>query len=943
MPLTRRTARPSLLALAVIAGITLPVGAFAQSAQPQDPMQTAGQAASRAAELDAVTVTGSRIARANTEGPAPVVVITSEEIEKQGFTTVWESLGTLSQFTGNAQNESDVTGQSPNGQFINLRGLGPGYQLVLLNGQRIAEYPQAYGSTSTAVSTGSIPAAAVERIEVMSGGASAIYGSDAVAGVINIITRTDYDGDTFRLRAGTTTQGGGDTGMVQWVGGRSGNRWNVLYAFEHLEREEIVASQRGLSYWAAPQYRTDNPRPTAALSGVYLRTTSPNVYYWPDANGNLSTSYDALVHACRQTNPTFRPFHSATSVAVPNRCGNYGYFDARTLQNAYSKTSGYVSANFDINDNLEAYTQLLVNRSNDKSSSQTHYFIGEAPFLVQDPVLGRVAASRSFNPGEVGQNYITFDERAWNLNVGLRGSVFNNRFDWDASLVTSRFEIKTARPRFLTNAVRDYYMGPVQGYHADGTEIRELYVDRLFAPGTPALYDQLTTMVQNDGSSKNDSAQFVFTGPLFDLPAGPLQMAALLEASRMDYDLRPDPRITVDYTGTDRVYNLTGTPGGGPRDRHAAGLEFRVPVLSSLEATLAARYDRYKDVASNSKVTWQAGLEWRPFDSLLLRGSHATSFRAPDILWIYAGTTGSNPFIIDEYWCRRDGLVADSDACIATGSEYYYQSYRVSSANPLLQPETGKSTTLGFVWDVMPNMSATVDYYRIELQDRVQLVTDAVTLEREADCRLGRDRAGNTVDVNSSACQFYLQSVQRPVTASNPLGAITRFSSYPINASVMKTTGVDASLRYSHDMGGWGELGLQVGYTHVFSFETAQFADSELVDSRNDINYNPVRNRSNLRLNWAIGDWNTSLYGYRTGSIPNFNQINNPGRGSSHTLWNADVSKQVTEQMRLGLSVVNIADKMPPHDPSYTAWPYFSPRVYSPIGRQVYANFTWDF
>ncbi|TDK28346.1 TonB-dependent receptor [Luteimonas aestuarii] len=942
MPASCKASKPRIVGSVLSFAIVLALAGNA-SAQQQAPEAQPAPPASDSASLDRVTVTGSRIARANTEGPAPVVVITAEEIERQGFTTVWESLGTLSQFTGNAQNETDVTGQSPNGQFINLRGLGPGYQLVLLNGKRIAEYPQAYGGTSTGVSTGSIPAAAVERIEVMSGGASAIYGSDAVAGVINIITKTNYEGDTVRLRGGTTSRGGGDTGLLQWVGGRSGDRWNLLYALERLDREEIVAAQRGLSYLAAPQYRTDNPRPTASLSGVYFRTTSPNVYYWPDANGNLSTSYDALLYACNQTNPNFVPFHSATTVAVPNRCGNNAYYDARTLQNGYGKTSGYLSGTFDFTPNVQGYAQFLYNRSKDKSSSQTHYFIGEAPFIVQDPVLGRVTASRSFDPAEVGQNYITFDEEAWNLNVGVQGTAFNNRFDWDASVVLSRFEIATARPRFLTNAIRDYYMGPVQGYHPDGTEIREFYIDRLFAPGTPALYDQLTTMVLNDGSSKNDGAQFVFAGPLFDLPAGSVQMAALLEASRMDYDLRPDPRITVDYTGPERVYNLTGTPGGGPRDRYAAGLEFRVPILSSVEATLAARYDEYKDVATQDAVTWQAGLEWRPTNNLLLRATHATSFRAPDILWIYAGTTGSNPFVIDEFWCRRDGVDPESDACIATGGDYYYQSYRVSSANPLLEPETGKSTTAGLVWDVVPNLSLTVDYYQIELEDRVQLSPDRITLEREADCRLGRDRAGGSVDVNSAECQFYLSTVERPITDSNPLGRITRFTSFPINAALMKTTGVDASLRYSQDIGRFGSLGVQAGYTHVFSFEHAAFADQPLRDERNNVEYNPVRNRSNLRLNWSIDDWNSSIYGYRLGSRPNNNQITHPGRGSSFTLWNADVSKRITEQMRLGLSVVNVFNKMPPQDDSYTAWPYFAPRSYSPIGRQIYANITFDF
>jgi iron complex outermembrane receptor protein len=248
------------------------------------------------------------------------------------------------------------------------------------------------------------------------------------------------------------------------------------------------------------------------------------------------------------------------------------------------------------------------------------------------------------------------------------------------------------------------------------------------------------------------------------------------------------------------------------------------------------------------------------------------------------------------------------------------------------------------VWDVTPSLSATVDWYQIELRDRVQNIPDATIFEREADCRLGRDRAGNPVNTASAECDFYLNvAVERPVIDSNPLGRITRFRSFPINAALMKTSGVDASLRYQQDIGSWGTMGVQLGYTHVFSFETADFADSPLEDSRNDRQYNQARHRANMRLNWAYGEWNTSLYGHRQGGIPNLNQVTHPGRGPAHTLWNLDVSKQITEQMRMGLSAINVFDKMPPYDESYTSWPYFSPRAYNPIGRQVFFNVTYDF
>ncbi len=922
-PFPLRSVRVALASLTTLVA-ALPAAAQEQAATPRD--------------LDAVLVTGSRIARAQVEGPAPVTVITAEDIRKQGFATVWESLGTLTQFSGSTFNESDQTGSSPNGQYLNLRGLGPGYQLILLNGKRMADYPQPYGANGTAVSLGSIPAAAVERIEVMSGGASAIYGSDAVAGVVNIITKRDFQGDSLRVRAGTTTRGGGDSGQLQWSGGRRGDGWSVTYAFERLDREPIVARQRDFmdSYDDHPANKADPSSPNVSISGVYLRRGT--TYLWPQA-GTLSTSPQALVAACTATNPAFRPYRTSDSLAAPNRCGAFDYYAGRSVQNGYGKTSAYLAGDAELGHDVTAYAQLLANRSQDKSSSQTHYYIGEGAFTAYDPDLGLVTAQRIFLPDEVGGiKTIDYDERSWNLNAGVRGKAFDGRFDWDASVSLSRYDITTRRPRFLTNAVRDYYFGPVLGYRPDGTEIRRVRPDRLFAPGSPALYQQLTTEVVSRGESATDQAQFVVSGDLFELPAGMVQIATVLEAARQTYDLQPDPRTTVDYTGSERIYNLTQTPGGGPRKRYAAGLELRVPIASRLSATLAARYDAYDDItAVDGAATWQAGLEWRPFDTLLLRGSHATSFRAPDLLWIYAGTSANNPTVVDEYLCRRDGLDPLSAAC---ASAHEYQTFSTQASNPLLREETGKSTTLGAVWDVLPALSLSVDYYRIELKGRVEAISSETLLENNANCLLGRDRAGATVDTASAACRFYLDAVTRSAgTDLTSEGQITAFKTFPINQSLMRTDGVDASLRYDLDLGAWGTLGLQGGLTRVLRMEVAQFAGARPVDVMNDVDYLAFRTRSNWRANWNRGDWSASVYGYRYGSRPDYAER---GRVAPYLVWNLDLAKQITDKATIGLSVLNVFDALHPRDDTYTTWPYF-PRVYSAIGRQWSVNFNYRF
>src|SRR5690606_6602497 len=229
----------AVLALS-LAGVS---GAFAQEAD-EEPAERTTSASSDPATLDRVTVTGSRIKRAEIEGPAPITVISRVDMEREGHQTVFDALQTLTQNSTDVQSEMFTSSFTPNASVINLRGIGPGYSLFLINGRRMAEYPQPYNSQSNFTNAAAIPSAMIERIEVLAGGASAIYGSDAVAGVVNVVLRENLEGDELRLTGGTTTQGGGSSGNIQWTGGRTGDRWNITYSLEHLERRPIYGTQR---------------------------------------------------------------------------------------------------------------------------------------------------------------------------------------------------------------------------------------------------------------------------------------------------------------------------------------------------------------------------------------------------------------------------------------------------------------------------------------------------------------------------------------------------------------------------------------------------------------------------------------------------------------------------------------------------------------------------
>jgi len=933
----RSNIKRSALTSALLATLVAPGIAFAQEASDTQP--SASSASSNTTELDKVTVTGSRIKRTEVEGPAPVVVVTAQDIEKQGFNTVYDALNTLSQFTGSVQNELSAGSFTQNASFLNLRGLGPGYQLVLINGRRAADYPLPYGGQSNAVNMANIPAAAIERIEILSGGASAIYGSDAVAGVVNVILKTNFEGDLITLRGGTTTRGGGDSGRLQWIGGKAGDKWSVTYAFEALEREAIYASQRSFM----DSYRDDpsvDPADATAVEGVRFTVNRGTgaIREWPAAGG--------LNEICGRFSD-FETFKSSPAAPAPNLCGYFGYPATQSIRNSDSSYSGYAYATYDFDSGMQAWAQGNYSYSKAKLSSATRFIqsggsLGIGNFY--DPQFGGTVGNilRIFTPSEVGNvgaqnNYV---EKSMDLAVGLRGT-FNDRFDWDATLSHARYNVDDDFNWPVASKVRDFFFGQRLGTHTNGLPIYRLNVDRLLNPLTPEQVAQFNDNYQSSADSQASQATFTFSGDLFELPAGPLAMAAVLEAAQQKYDISPDYRMEQDYTGNGGPMGRTATGGGGERNRYAAGLEFSVPIFSSLKANLAGRFDKYDDASSvDGASTWMAGLEWRPFDSLLLRGSHSTSFRAPDMHYIFARPSGF--FLngaLDEYRCRRDGLNPLSNTDCGAGNTYTYSIEGVREGNRNLQEETGKSTTVGFVWDVVDQMSISVDYYQIELKGAVKDISYGYLMRNEADCRLGKTRDGSPVDGTSAACNYFRSLVGREgidaVTGADE--RVVDYRSVPFNQASQKTSGIDATWKYKIDTDRWGDFDLSASWTHVLKLEDQEFPGSGTRNVRDHKQFFNFRSRVNWAASWNRDDWAASLYGYRWGSLPNWEET---GRIGSYVIWNANVQKKLTNKATLGLYVNNVFDTLAPSDDSYNSYPFFW-RAYSPIGREVFVQFEY--
>ena len=944
------------LGAAIFVALGLPATALAAGQAAQDTAQDAAQAATDAEArpaqtLDKVQVTGSRIKRAEIEGPSPVVTITAEDIKKQGYSTIGEALRTLSVNNGaNVAGESpdnflNLSTTQPDASFLNLRGMGVGYQLILLNGKRMTEYAASSGASSTGVSIGSIPAAAVARIEVLNGGASAIYGSDAVAGVVNIVTKDNWEGHNLRIRGGSTTRGGGDTGQVQFTGGKAWERGGVTYAFEQLNRKPIFAGQRGnviLSGKNAPgNAGTDHPTwglDSALMDGSY------DDYYWMNPDGSLVYGNDtaALENTCRSMGKNYFPMYWSADDDEPGACGNANYYDGDTLANAYDKTSAYVSGNYRFSDRLEGYGQLLLQRSRSKSTHRTSMYLYNEG-ATYDVNIGRFQYWRALDPNDIGgAPWRVWQENTISANLGVRGTIAD-RFDWDASLSLSRDEMKSSWKQLLTDRVHGYLFGEQIG-DVNGAPLYQFDPKVLFGKVSAEDYAAMVDTVRNRNLSQTSQAQFVLSGPLFSLPAGEVEMAAVLEASHSRYDLGPDPRSVSTYAGADKTFNYTGVSGGGPRDRYGAGVELRLPLLDSLTANVAGRWDKYDDISDvGDATTWQASLEWRPVQSLLVRASRQTSFMAPNIMWLYGEpVTDYNDYLTNYYLCRVDGM----DLNTVEGLNQCRSSHRQGSwyveggNNTRLHEETAISNGLGIVWDISDKLSVSADYWEIRLKGKSQYLDSEALMSENANCLLGERIDGTPVDPNSAACAIYTSYVQRDAN-----GNVTEYFLDAINQAGVRTKGYDLSLKYAWSWEKLGDFTMNAGLSRTLSYDVQIAAGDPWQDYLGCSYYvcgqQPVafRTRGNWTLGWNRDDWSASVYGYRNGGRVNY-------RGTallpSHVQWNASVSKRLTDKVRLGLDVTNVFDKYGPKDPTITWYPFYS-MAYGAVGRALYVNLDIDF
>lgn len=908
--------RLSLSATSVLIGL-LATQIHAQTLSPQTQENEA--------EVQEVVVTGSRIARAKREGATPVTVITSQEIDARGHRDVFDVLTSTTSNLGFVQGEDYGSTFTPAANFANLRGLGPNHSLVLLNGHRLADYPIAYGGSVNAVNLSNFPSASLESIEILSGSAGAIYGSDAIAGVINLKLKRRAEGVDVGLRVGSTSEGGGENQKLSVVGGKTFDRLDVVYGLEVSNRRPIWYGDRDIA--SSYTRYTDQSLP------LRNRTVPPVSF---GIQNPLTQGYfDVPAGACEAiSDQYFGTLQTVQNWRSGAYCGSDAYY-FRTIQTAKTSYNGSLSLTYALNDQHELYADALYSRTDIDNSVRAFTWnpVGSAFYNVN---TGRLENwRRAFSPEELGGRggaNNDYEETAWTLIAGVRGDIGGTGWRYDVSADRSEYESLQGR-LYLLNSINSFFLGEKVGDHVYNGVTYASYApdaNRLFTPLTPDEFKTHTRNTVRNTDSWTENLTASLSGTLWQLPAGPLQAAFVAEAGRQGFSIIADPTINQGL-----YYNVGQTQDSrGTRKRNALGAELRVPVFDPLTLTLAGRYDTYDFAGKSiSKDTWNLGIEYRPIDTLLVRGSVGTSFRAPDMNYIFTqATRGYYPSQTDYYQCRLEGSAYGG--CTAE-----YNAYYTSSGTPDLEPENGESTTFGVVWSPSRAFDIQLDYYEIKLEDQVAYISGDALLRTEADCRIGQTPDGTPVDANSALCQDYLSRVTRnaPDADIQP-NQITNIRITPVNAAYERIRGLDlgANLRWS--AGAWGRFHLNLAYAYVIEHEYQQFAGDPVLDRLSLAYASGWRDRANATLNWTYADLSASLHVKHYGRIP---RTDEEDWFKSYTLANASVSWQINDRASVGLIVNNLFNREPLDTSG--GWPNYPSSYYDIYGRQVWLQVNYHF
>jgi iron complex outermembrane receptor protein len=909
----------------LIAGI-----AGAAVAQQQQPAQTGSSQS-----LQRVEITGSNIKRIDAESVAPVEVITREQIQRSGQPTIADVLRNLPSNSGGSFGESFTNSFAPGAAGISLRGLGQKTTLVLINSRRVTGYGFAQNLQDSFVDLNSIPSSAVERVEILRDGASAIYGSDAIAGVVNIILRKDFRGVEATAGYGrshgvpsyeaTLTGGFGDLGS---------NKFNVFGVLDLYKRDLTKMSDiRDRDY----RGEEGGGRNFASLTGggTWQRfggTGVANEVYQATAScpGTVLTGPQAveagLINLSTNQSAATLALLNARAAATNTFCSK-DFNDQFTALPETQRIGFLGRATYELSPTTQLYAEIGLSRNETFQTFQAPFFAGTTGLQQTPAGLRPFPYNINFAPGVAGN---PFPVNARYVGVLQDQGTRNN----DISSDTGRLLVGA------TYSLRNWDLDSAIGYSRNRVE--SLNENRITLSGTSAVFGVPTTpqppVPTSTSSAYNlndqtlnsqairDSFNIDFprtsTSSLFmadtrastefanvRLPGGPLGLAVGVEYRRERLNDVPDVNA---QSGNVLGQGITAT--SGKRTSEAAFAELRLPILRQLEAQIAGRYDHYSDFG-NSFVP-KYGLKWTPAPQLAFRANWGRGFRAPTLPEISDSVATFFTTVIDP----QDGVSRQISGVFA--------------GNPSLKAEKSKSTNIGIIFEPMRDASISVDYYRIVWKNIVASESFQSIVNQSCP--------------NGPPCPDSPSVIRDP---SNNNVIVTVLSNYQ-NLSETTTSGFDIDLRYAVPTATWGKFGTRLNLVYVKSFKEEGV---EYVGTNGGTNTIP-RMKYKASLDWDIGAWRSTasvnyIKGWRQDLLaatffnpaldPRFQSGTYPVKTPSYATLDLYSSYQLTRNWRVSANVLNVFDRLPPYDPGFSSTSLYDFSQFDPRGRQYRVNLSY--
>ena len=832
--------------------------------------------------LEEIITTGSRIKQSVSDAPRPVTIINRLDIELSGLESVADVIRNTSYNTYGSFKERSGTsfGQIA---LVNLRGLSAEYTAILINGRRVPGNPLTGGSS---VDLNSIPLSAVERVELLTDSASAIYGADAIGGVINIIFRDDYEGAEFEIGGEVPSQLGADTEHFNFTFGAQSAGAKVVFSGEYFKRDPIFDKDR---FYTRVEVREN---PDGGRPRLDLDTTG--------VSGGGNTGFELDFSTAFQLGACDESVYVKIKdpFGIPGDGCGFGYADRSMLTGGIERKSTFLLASMDLGGGHEVYVENRLTRAetfgryapavgffvvdafaptnpfnddgidgNERDIFAFHRFIGhgnrdETHNITEfDTILGI--------KGTVGASDIGYD-------VYVRHYEYNNRNEGDTYVITSILEDLAATGAYDVN-------NPLS---QDPTHL--------------AAVAATSATLLRDVFTKYSAAAVTLDGSAWEMPAGQVGWAAGAEYASNDYQ--------DQYDSLREAGNITGSAGNsafGDRTRSAFFGEIQIPILEMLEANIAVRYDDYSDFGSATSP--QINLRFTPHDRVTLRASFGEGFKAPTLSALHGEVAESFNNGQDFLRCDAQGITNDIDC-----PTFQYQNF--SGGNPDLKAEQSESFNIGVIVEPIDGLRLSVDYFEIALTDKVNSlsVQEAINLER----------AG-------VALPSGVEIVRSPAAGGIP--GFINFINIPVaNITVQDIAGFDIRAHYTFETATAGTFSANLDYSNISEFSEITIAGEDRVEFAGSIGAPDWQAVLNLR--WQRDAYTVNLIsrftdGHGDGAYKSYNRQDITFNWA--TPWDGDI--------RFG--VRNLTDEDPLLENGTTFDDVAGAYLYDTAGRTVFFSY----